>query len=76
MFEFTKKGGSLNSVIKDIVKDHTKTKGGIIGYLSDGLYNRDDMDTGSVVSAFIPIVYKEQRSLLDEKVKSLLNKKN
>lgn len=75
MFEFTKKGGSLNKVIKEITKEHSKTKEGIIGYLSGGLYNRDDMDRGAVISAFIPIVYKKERTILNEKVKSLLNNK-
>ena len=76
MFEFTKKGGSLNKIIKEITGEHSKTKEGIIGYLSNGLYNRDDMDSGAVISAFIPIIYKKERSLLDEKVKTLLNNNN
>lgn len=70
MFEFIKNGGSLNKIIEEIQGNkENKTEGGIIGYLSNGLYNRDIIEKEAVVSSLIPIIYKENRDLLNSKLK-------
>jgi len=76
MFDFIKKGGSLNKVIECIISDeNNKQKQGITGYLSGGLYNREDVDCDAIISALISFVFKEQRYTLDEHILKL-NKNN
>jgi len=70
MFEFVKNGGSLNAVIEQIENnENNKSNNGIIGYLSEGLYTRDIVEKDAVVSSLIPILFKENRNKLDEKIK-------
>lgn len=73
MFDFIKNGGSLNEAIGKIIDEsNNKQKQGITGYLSDGLYNRADVDRDAVVSSFIPFLYRSQR----EKLEQYINIKN
>ena len=70
MFEFVKNGGSLNKVIEEIENNkNNKSNDGIIGYLSKGLYTRDIVEKDAVVSSLIPILFNENRSKLDNKIK-------
>ena len=74
MFDFVRNGGSLNKVIESIICDSdNKQKQGITGYLAGGLYNRDIVDSDAVVSAFISLVFRKQREVLDKQI--LLTKK-
>ena len=67
MFEFVKNGGSLNKVIEEITKvENNKQKEGITGYLTQGLYPREEVDKDAVISAFISFIYSEERKCLDE----------
>jgi len=72
MFDYIKNGGSLNQLIEEINEDtDNKSKSGITGYLSNGIYDRDIMDKDAVVSAFIPFQYKKERDALNEKILKL-----
>lgn len=76
MFDFVRNGGSLNKVIESIISDSdNKQKQGITGYLADGLYNRDIVDSDAVVSAFISFVFRKQREVLDKQILLLTKKK-
>lgn len=69
MFDFIKNGGSLNKLIGEINGDNNnKHLQGITGYLTNGLFRRDFVDKEAVVSALIPIVFKENRDLLSAKI--------
>lgn len=71
MFNFIKDGGSLNKAIGDILQtENNKQSLGIMGYLTDGLYNRESVDSEAVISSLIPFVYKEQREKLDQYIKN------
>ena len=69
MFDFVKSGGSLNEVIGEIINEgKNKQKQGITGYLSNGLYNRADVDRDAVVSSFVPFLYRNQREELNQRI--------
>ena len=69
MFEFIKQGGSLNNLIEKINGNkNNKQNQGITGYLTDGLYNREDIDSESVISSLIPLIYQEKRELLEQAI--------
>lgn len=75
MFDYIKNGGSLNKLIEQITKkENNKQDQEITGYLTNGLFNRSVFDKDSVISAFIPIIFKEQRDILSEKIKETLLK--
>lgn len=72
MFDFVKHGGSLNKVIESLNgNENNKQKSGITGYLTNGLYNRDSMDSDAVVSSFISFIYKDRRDNLNKEIKLL-----
>jgi len=72
MFDYIKSGESLNKLIEEILQtEDNKLHSGISGYLSDGLYNRAEMDKDAVISAFIPFHNKARRELLDEEIRKL-----
>ena len=77
MFDYLKNGGSLNKIIEEMTKtEHNKQSSGIMGYLTNGLYNRESVDSEAVISSLIPFIYKEQREALNQyierkKVKNL-----
>lgn len=76
MFDYIKKGNSLNKVIESIILDeNNKQKQGITGYLSKNIYNREIVDCDAIVSAFIPFIYKEQRDILDKQILTIIKKK-
>lgn len=67
MFDFVKNGGSLNKVIEQIMNnENNKQQQGITGYLTNGMYSREDVDSDAVVSAFISFIYREQRENLEQ----------
>ena len=69
MFDFLKNGGSLNKVIGEITNtENNKQSLGIMGYLTNGLYDRETVDSESVISSLIPFIYKEQRETLNEQI--------
>lgn len=72
MFEFIKEGGSLIEIIEETenLKDIKNDKG-ITGYLSNNLYDREDMDSQAIISSFIPLIFSEKRNKLNDQVKSL-----
>ena len=70
MFEFVKKGGSLNKVIELInLENNNKQKLGITGYLTNGLYNREKVDKDAVISSFISFIFSEQKQELEHHIK-------
>lgn len=70
MFDYVKNGGSLNKMIGDITGiNHNKQTFGITGYLTNGLYNRESVDSEAVMSSLIPFIYKEQRETLNQYIK-------
>ena len=73
MFEWVRKGNSLNKVIESIVGNtNNKKKDGISGYLTNGLYKRDVFDSDAVRSALIKmnnsIIYEN----LENEIKKLI----
>lgn len=72
MFDYLKNGGSLNKIIEEMTQtENNKQALGIMGYLTDGLYNRESVDSEAVISSFIPFVYKEQREKMDQYIKKM-----
>ncbi len=72
MYDYLKKGGSLNKAIESIIgNENNKQSLGIIGYLSNGLYDRKDVDSEAVISSLIPFVYSEQREKMDQYIKKM-----
>lgn len=70
MFEFVKKGGSLNKIIELInLENNNKQKLGITGYLTNGLYNRETVDKDAVISSFISFIFSEQKQELEHHIK-------
>ncbi len=66
MMKYLEDGNSLNKLIEFIDnKKDNKQNGGITGYLSKGLLNRCNIDKDAVISAFVPIMYGNERELLD-----------
>jgi non-canonical (house-cleaning) NTP pyrophosphatase len=53
-------------------KNNNKQSQGITGFLINGLYARKKIDKGAVVSALIPFIYKENRDLLSNTIKNIL----
>lgn len=69
MFDYVKKGKSLNKLIEEIVDgNNNKHTNGITGYLTRGLYKRSLVDKDAVVSSFIPFIFSSERNLLNEKI--------
>lgn len=76
MFDYLKSGGSLNAVIERITKKNkNKQSLGIIGYLSNGLYDRKDIDSEAVISSLIPLILKKQREELDQHIQKMTKEK-
>lgn len=72
MFDYLKNGGSLNKAIENIIQtENNKQSLGIIGYLTNGLYNREKVDSEAVISSLIPFVYRKQRDQLDQYIKKM-----
>lgn len=72
MFDYLKNGGSLNKIVEKITQtENNKQSLGIMGYLTNGLYNRESVDSEAVISSFIPFVYKEQREKLNQYIKKI-----
>lgn len=73
MFDYLKNGGSLNRIIEEIKQnENNKQSLGIMGYLTNGLYDRESVDSEAVVSSLIPFVYREQREKLDQHIKKMI----
>ncbi|MBS7021283.1 MAG: DUF84 family protein, partial [Firmicutes bacterium] len=61
--------GSLNMIIGEIINENNnKQTKGITGYLTNSLYNREDVVKDAVISRFISFFYKEERNLLDQQI--------
>lgn len=74
MYEYIRDGGSLNKLVEEINNiTNNKQNKGITGYLTNGNYNREDVDKDSVISSFIPFIYKEERQKLNEHILKLKN---
>lgn len=70
MYDYLKEGKSLNKAIEEITKNQNNKQGlGITGYLTNGLYHREDIDSEAVVSSFISVLYKEQKETLENYIK-------
>lgn len=70
MFNYVKDGFSLNKIIESINGNkNNKQLQGITGYITNGLYSRDKFDKEAVISAFIPIIFKENRDKISEQIK-------
>lgn len=70
MFDFVKKGGSLNKVIEEILNtSNNKQSLGIMGYLTSGLYSRETVDSEAVVSSLIPFIYYDEREKINNHIK-------
>ena len=76
MFDYIKMGGSLNKVIEEIVgNSNNKQTLGIMWYLTNGMYSREDIDSEAVISSFISFVYSKQKELLDENIRKRMRNK-
>ena len=76
MFDYIKMGGSLNKDIEEIVgNSNNKQTLGIMGYLTNGMYSREDIDSEAVISSFISFVYSKQKELLDENIRKRMRNK-
>ena len=66
-YEYIRANNSLNEAIENILSiENNKQKEGITGYLSNGIYARNKVDTDAVLSAFIPLIFKDKyRTLLN-----------
>lgn len=72
MFEYLKSGNSLNKAIEEITKkDNNKQSLGIVGYLTNGLYDRATVDSEAVVSSLIPFIFNKQREELNQYIKNI-----
>lgn len=70
MFEYLKQGKSLNKAIEDItLQENNKYALGITGFLTNGLYTREDVDKDAVTSSFISFIYSKQREQLENYIK-------
>lgn len=69
MYNYVLGGGSLNKVIEDLsnIKDNKQSQG-ITGYLSNGIFNRSEIDKDAVISSFISFIFKENKILLDKHI--------
>ena len=73
MFDYISKGGSLNKIIETInEKENNKQEQGIMGYLTNGLYNRSDTDKDAIISSFISFIYKKEKDRLNEEISKLI----
>lgn len=67
MYEWVKKGNSLNSVIESVIGNtENKKSNGISGYLTNGFYKRDVFDFGAVQSALLEMINETKYRQLDE----------
>jgi len=74
MFDYIKNGNSLNKLIEEIVgSQNNKQHGGITGYLTRGLYQRNIVDKDAVVSSFIPFIFAHEREELNERIREYNN---
>ncbi len=74
MFNYLKAGGSLNKAIEKITNNtNNKQNLGVMGYLSNGLYKRESVDSEAIVSSFISHIYKKQRETLDKYIDELVS---
>lgn len=72
MYDYVARGGSLNKIIEEITKTkNNKQSLGIVGYLTNGLYNREMIDSEAVISSLIPFLFKVQREKLNQKIKDV-----
>ena len=70
MYEHIKQGNSLNKAIEEINKtENNKQNSGITGYLTNGLYNKEDVDKDAIISSMISFIYYEQRKKLNNYIK-------
>ena len=70
MFEFVKKGGSLNKVIEKInLENNNKQKLGITGYLTNGLYSREAVDKDAIIASFVSFIYQDEKQKLEQYIK-------
>lgn len=75
MFRCIQAGVSLNSLIEKITtSENNKQNNGITGYLSSGLFKREEVDEKAIESAFISLLFEKERKELDEQIKLLLQK--
>ena len=75
MYEYVRNGYSLNSLIEQITDvDNNKQNNGITGYLSNGIFKRDKIDIDAVLSAFVPMIFDNERKVLDQKINLENNK--
>ena len=70
MYEYIKQGNSLNKAIEEITKnENNKQNKGITGYLTNGLYDREEIDKDAIVSSMISFIFREQRTTLNNYIK-------
>lgn len=70
MYDYYRKGNSINKIIDEIVNGTDNKKGsGISGYLSDDIFRRSKMDSEAVMAALLPFVQKEKYDLIDEEIR-------
>ena len=73
MWDFIKSGGSLNELIAELTGDKkNKELQGITGYLTNGKFRRDIVDKDAVISAMLPVLFKENR----DKLSTLISNKS
>lgn len=70
MYDYIKQGNSLNKAIEEITKnENNKQNKGITGYLTNGLYDREEIDKDAIISSMISFIFREQRTTLNNYIK-------
>lgn len=69
MYEWVKKGKSLNSVIESVIGNvENKKNNGISGYLTSGVYKRDVFESSAVQSALLEKINVSKYKQLDDSI--------
>lgn len=72
VFDYIRDGNSINDIIRKVTNESVdKKNGGVMGYLTNGLLNRDEVDKDAVISSFISFLYEEPKQLLDDEIKKI-----
>lgn len=75
MYRYLREGHSLNKLIEKINGiTNNKQSQGIVGYLTNGLMIRENVDKNAIISSFVPFLYHDERELLDEEIRKVLKK--
>lgn len=70
LYEYIRDVGSLNRVIERLQNcENYNQKGGITGYLTNGLFDREKIDRDAVMATFMPFVFSDKIEKLENATK-------